>query len=63
MAADTACDSKRTYRTEAAARDVLRKMKRRVVDPFRLRAYYCKEHRGWHVGNTPFAVKPGAFGG
>lgn len=50
--ADVACHSKRTFRTEDAARAAVRDMKRRVADADRLHAYRCDRHHGWHVGNA-----------
>jgi hypothetical protein len=47
---------KRTYWKKTAAQQVLRAMKTRVVDPFRLTVYWCPSHQGWHIGNQAFST-------
>lgn len=47
------CDHKKLYKRKAAAERECRKMKRYVVDPFRLQVYRCDRHNGWHIGNAP----------
>ena len=58
MTTPAVCAGKRRYKSEAAAAETLRRMRKRVVDPFRLRAYRCDACKGWHIGNAPFTVAP-----
>lgn len=47
-----ACDRKQVFKREDAARRELRRIKRKVIDNFRLQAYFCERHNGWHLGNV-----------
>jgi len=44
------CDRKRVFGSEKAAAAELKRMKREVIDPFRLNVYRCERHNGWHIG-------------
>lgn len=46
------CNGKRVYKAESSAVMELKRMKRKVIDPFRLKHYWCEVHQGWHIGNV-----------
>lgn len=51
MSMGVSCDRKRVFKREDWARRELRRMRRCVIDWFRLGYYYCDRHRGYHIGN------------
>lgn len=50
---DWTCDKKRTFKSGEAAHAELKRLRRKVVDWSRLKAYHCTRHNGWHLGNQP----------
>ena len=47
------CDRKFLFLDESDAARELRRLQRKAVHPWRLNAYFCYRHQGWHVGNKP----------
>jgi len=45
------CDMKHLFTDEEAAWREAFRLRKRATYPWRLEAYWCHRHHGWHVGN------------
>lgn len=53
---DHRCNRKRAFKTQASAEHAAKMLRRKALDPSRVRAYPCQVHVGkWHVGNLPYS--------